>query len=143
MALGVQAEKTLPAHFIGLSSVPAGEIVKVFGVFSGIFLWLLAFWFFSVALIAVLSGMRRTKFTLNWWALIFPNGGLALATIEIGNVLESVGIKAISCAMIILLVATCFFVVIMNFRAIQKELISSWNTYSENDRIDCNHQLGC
>lgn len=76
----------------------------VTGVMTGIFVWLVGFWFFAHSLGAVLIGARKMSFTLNWWAFIFPNAGLTLALIQMGNVLNSTGIKAVSSAITILLV---------------------------------------
>lgn len=71
---------------------------------TGIFVWLVGFWVFAHSLGAVLIGARKMSFTLNWWAFIFPNAGLTLALIQMGNVLNSTGIKAVSSAITILLV---------------------------------------
>lgn len=57
-------------------------------------------------------------FTLNYWAFIFPNVGLTIALIQIGNALDSAGIKAVCSAMSILLVAMWLFVATMNIRAL-------------------------
>ena len=60
------------------------------------------------------------RFTLNWWAFIFPNVGLTIALIQIGNVLESEGIKAVCSAMSVNLCALWIFVAVMNVRALSK-----------------------
>lgn len=57
-------------------------------------------------------------FTLNWWAIIFPNAGLTIALIQIANVLESDAIKAVCSALSIVLVALWIFVATMNARAV-------------------------
>lgn len=59
------------------------------GAISGIFLWLLVFWFFGLATLAIIYGYRKLTFSLTWWAFIFPNAGFTLATIQIGNILGS------------------------------------------------------
>jgi len=104
VALGVQARDILPPDFMGVTGIPAGEVLRIIGIVTGIFLWLLAFWFFGVTLWGILEGITDMTFTLTWWAFIFPNGGLTLATIQIGNALESHGIKILGSVMTVLLV---------------------------------------
>lgn len=59
-------------------------------------------------------------FTLNWWAFVFPNVGLTIALIQIGNVLESDGIKGVCSAMTIVLVILWFFVAFMHVYGVLK-----------------------
>lgn len=40
VALAMQAPKVIPDHFLGLTTIPAGELWKGIGVPIGIFLWL-------------------------------------------------------------------------------------------------------
>jgi tellurite resistance protein TehA-like permease len=118
VALGVQAPKVLPPNFLGLTSIPTGEIWKAIGVPAGIFLWLLAFWFCALSTVSVLSTFRQMHFSLNWWAFVFPNAGLTIALIQIGNVVESNGIKHLCSAMTVVLVAVWLAMAVMNVRAI-------------------------
>jgi tellurite resistance protein TehA-like permease len=74
------------------------------GIMSGLFILLFAYWFFFITTIAIIAGIRKMTFTLNWWAFIFPNAGLTLATIQAGKVLKSEAINIIACALTILLV---------------------------------------
>ena len=104
VALGVQAREILPPDFLGVSGIPAGEVLRIIGIVMGIFLWLLAFWFFAVTFWGIFEGLSDMTFTLAWWAFIFPNGGLTLATIQIGNALQSHGIKVLASVMTVLLV---------------------------------------
>lgn len=76
---------------------------------SGIFVWSVVFWFFALTLVAILHGAKKMSFTLSWWAFIFPNAGLTLATIQIGEVLDSKGINAVSSAMTVLLIVAWLF----------------------------------
>jgi tellurite resistance protein TehA-like permease len=55
---------------------------------------------------------------MNWWALIFPNAGLTIALIQIGNVLSSNGIKAVTSAMTILLCVVWLWVAALNIKAV-------------------------
>ena len=118
VSLGNQAQSILTGSYLGVTSVPVGDILKIMGTFAGIFLWLLAFWFFCLSTVGVLEGARRMKFTLNWWAFIFPNGGLTLAAIQIGNALDSGVIKGVTSAMSILLVTLWLFTAVAHIRAV-------------------------
>ena len=88
------------------------------GVGAGIFLWLVGFWFFAIGTVGLIHGWKHAHFTLNWWAMIFPNAGLTIALIQIGNVLGSVGIKAVCSAMTVLLCGTWLWVAFLNIRAV-------------------------
>ncbi|KAF2636292.1 C4-dicarboxylate transporter/malic acid transport protein [Massarina eburnea CBS 473.64] len=118
VALGLQAPKVLPPDFLDLPSLPIGETWKAIGVPAGIFLWLLSFWFCALATVSVLKSARHIHFTLNWWAFIFPNVGLTIALVQIGNVLSSDGIKGICLALTIVLVVLWIFVAVINVRAV-------------------------
>jgi hypothetical protein len=48
----------------------------------------------------------------------FPNAGLTIAAIYIGNALDSTGIKAVTSAMTIVVVALWLFTAIANIRAV-------------------------
>lgn len=63
------------------------------------------------------------RFTLSWWAFIFPNVGLTVAAIYIGDVLDSNGIRAVTSAMTIMLVAVWIFVAIMNVKAVYQRKV--------------------
>ncbi|KAF1981827.1 C4-dicarboxylate transporter/malic acid transport protein-like protein [Aulographum hederae CBS 113979] len=132
--LGTQAQQHFPPGWLGVST-PAGDIVKVMGIMCGIFLWLLAFWFFSLSVVGVLEGVKRMKFTLNWAAFIFPNAGLCLAAIQIGNALDSTGIKAVATGMIILLVVVWIFVAVCLVLAVRKGSIM-WPGMDEDAGMD-------
>lgn len=119
----MEAPKTLPADFLGLPTGFVGNIWKAVGVPAGIFLWLLAFWFFALATVSVLATCRKMYFSLNWWAFIFPNAGLTIALIKIGETLNSNGIKGVCSAMTILLVIAWFAVLFMNIRAVWRGMI--------------------
>lgn len=123
VALGNQAPSVIPPGFLNLGSFDTGAALKVIGVFSGIFIWLVAFWFFCLSLVAVITGARQMSFTLNWWAFIFPNVGLTLAAIQIANALESKPIQAVTSAMSILLVIAWFFVAINHILAISHKQV--------------------
>lgn len=58
------------------------------------------------------------KFTLNCWAFIFPNAGLTLAVIAIGNALNSDGIRGVGSGLTILLVSAWLVVAVFNIKAV-------------------------
>ncbi|KAK4554477.1 hypothetical protein LTR86_008331 [Recurvomyces mirabilis] len=123
VALAYQAPKVIPDDFLGITTFAVGDVWKAIGVPAGIFFWLLAFWFFALTTVSVLFGVRRMHFTMQWWGFIFPNVGLTIAAIYIGNVLESNGIKAVTSAMSVLLVAIWLFTTGMNVRAVWKRQV--------------------
>ena len=116
--MGYQAPKVIPVDFLGISSVPTGDVWKAIGVPAGIFIWLLAFWFCALSTVSVIRSVKEMHFTLNWWAFVFPNVGLTIALIQIANVLGSNGIKGVCSALTIILVILWIFVALMNVRAV-------------------------
>ncbi|KAF2724729.1 hypothetical protein K431DRAFT_291380 [Polychaeton citri CBS 116435] len=139
--------KGIPENYDYFAVHPnAITILQNMGLFTGIFLWALgklllgwtslmsemtcglmpttAFWFFCIALLAVLSRANEMSFYLVWWAFIFPNVGFTIATIQIGHGLSgSQGILWVASIMTILLVAMWLFVMVMNVRAVWKRQI--------------------
>lgn len=81
VALGSYAPHVVPQNFLNLPNFDVGAAIKVVGVMSGIFVWSVVFWFFALTLVAILHGAKKMSFTPSWWAFIFPNAGLTLATI--------------------------------------------------------------
>ncbi|CAO2654631.1 Nn.00g113640.m01.CDS01 [Neocucurbitaria sp. VM-36] len=104
ISLANQAPTLIAPNYWTDISVPDGEIVRIFGIISGLFIILFAYWFFFVTTIAVLAGIRQMSFSLNWWAFIFPNVGLTLATIQAAKVLHSEALNGIASALTVLLV---------------------------------------
>jgi tellurite resistance protein TehA-like permease len=123
ITLGSRAQKALPPDFLGITSVPVGDLLKVLGVFSGIFIWLLGFWFSMLSSLAVVAGLKRFSFDLTWWAFIFPNAGLTLAAIQIGEALHSPGINDVTSAMTIVLVILWLVVAGANIKAFWEKKI--------------------
>lgn len=99
------------------------DVLRTLAEFMGIFLWGLSAWFFCITLFSVLLGVKQMSFKLNWWAFVFPNVGFTIATIEIGQVLQSEAILWFSSAMTILLVATWLFVLVSHINAVVKKKI--------------------
>lgn len=106
------------------------DIFRIVAVSVGIFLWSCSFWFFSLAAVATVIGAlemkhpknkaphRGMRFHLTWWSFVFPNVGFTIATIDIGEALESAGIKWVTSAMTIMLFVMWLFVGTMHIRAV-------------------------
>ncbi|KAI1269071.1 voltage-dependent anion channel [Xylariaceae sp. FL1019] len=119
--------RNVPQGYGYFASHPnAAEIVQVVALWASIFLWLVSFWIFAVALIACLpllwpfqSGrfQPRMAFTLSWWSIIFPNVGFTIATAYIGEELESPAIQWVATAMAILLVLFWLMDLTLHLRA--------------------------
>jgi tellurite resistance protein TehA-like permease len=118
ISLANQAPSLIADNYWTDIAVPDGEIVRIFGIMSGLFIILFAYWFFIITTVAVIAGSRRMSFSLNWWAFIFPNAGLTLAIIQAGKVLHSEAINGVASALTILLVIMWFFTAFFCIRAI-------------------------
>ncbi|KAE8356951.1 voltage-dependent anion channel [Aspergillus coremiiformis] len=122
----VGMSKGLPQDFELLydtSALEDGRILELLAIATGVFLWALSFWFFCLAVIAVIRSPPKA-FHLNWWAMVFPNTGFTLATITLGNALHSEGVKGVGSAMSICIVCMFLFVFVNNVRAvIRKEIM--------------------
>lgn len=93
------------------------HFIRQMALLGAVFLWGLSFWWWGIALIAVISS-RPKYFHLGWWASVFPNTGFTLATISIGKTLNSDIIMGFSVFMSICLLTTYFFVLYHNIRAV-------------------------
>lgn len=118
IALGTQAKSAIPDGFLGITSFPVGDLWFGVSVAAALFIWLMAIWFSALSILSVLRAARQMHFSLTWWALIFPNVGLALATINVGNALPSTGIQALGSAMTVVLVIVWFFCAGAHIRAV-------------------------
>lgn len=63
------------------------------------------------------------KFNLSWWAFIFPNAGLTIAAIQIGNALGSPAIGDVCSAATILIVIAWLVVAVVNVWAVWKRKV--------------------
>ncbi|KAI0837392.1 voltage-dependent anion channel [Hypoxylon sp. FL0890] len=88
----------------------AADVLQTVTAWVGIFLWLFAFWLFAIALVANIPVMipnrhlqPRMAFSLSWWSIIFPNVGFTIATIMIGEELQSNAILWVATIVTILL----------------------------------------
>jgi tellurite resistance protein TehA-like permease len=71
------------------------DLLQLLALIAAIFLWGLAFWFCSIAVVAMFEAVGRNNFHLNWYAYVFPNAGFTIATIKIGERLDSGAIKGV------------------------------------------------
>ncbi|KAF2453126.1 malic acid transport protein [Lineolata rhizophorae] len=125
VTLGTQAQKVVPPNYLSITSVPTGDIWKAFSVPCAIFLWLIAFWFCGLTTVSILRTVRHMSFSLQWWAFIFPNAGLAIATIQIGNALDSDGIRGVGSALTVILVALWLMVAGAHLKAVWSHQVLS------------------
>ncbi|KAJ4988581.1 C4-dicarboxylate transporter/malic acid transporter [Stagonosporopsis vannaccii] len=111
------------ASYFGIEGEALGHVFQMLATVTAVFIWLLAFWFFGIALLANLAVAREITFHLNWWAYIFPNVGFTIATIKIGDQFKSEGVRWVGSVMSILLVAAYLFVLVMHVSALLKKQI--------------------
>jgi C4-dicarboxylate transporter/malic acid transport protein len=93
------------------------NIIETMAVVGAGFLWALSFWWFGIAVLAVVRSPPRF-FHLGWWAAVFPNTGFTLATIAVGTAFHNDAVLWFATAMSILLVLTYCFVLYHNIRAV-------------------------
>ena len=101
----------------------AYEVLNIMALFTAIFLWALSFWFFSVSIVSVAVDAKEMAFHLAWWAFVFPNVGFTIATISIGNQLDSEAVRWVGSGMSILLVIMWLFVFPHHVRAVVSKQI--------------------
>ncbi|KAK4495171.1 hypothetical protein PRZ48_013498 [Zasmidium cellare] len=111
------------SHYFSTRPAVLLQTIQSLAVLVAIFLWCLAFWFFSLALLSTLHGLRKMTFHLIWYGMIFPNVGFTLATIQIGKQLDSEGILWVSSAMTIVLVVVWLGVMAMHGEAVWRRRI--------------------
>ena len=75
------------------------DVLQIGSLLGAIFLWMLAAFFFAIATIATFEAIHRNDFHLNWHAYVFPNVGFTIATIQIGNRLNSPAIQIVGTGM--------------------------------------------
>ncbi|ODA81092.1 hypothetical protein RJ55_04055 [Drechmeria coniospora] len=119
LALGKMAKKHLPPDFLGVQeSFAVGDVWFAISVPTALFLWLIAIWFSALSTLSIIRAARKMKFSLQWWAFVFPNAGLAIATIHVGNALESKGIKVAGSILTVLLVPLWILCACLHVRSI-------------------------
>ncbi|OKL60622.1 hypothetical protein UA08_04082 [Talaromyces atroroseus] len=97
--------------FTGDSSVTASTIVLVLATMVAIFLWTMAFFHLCVAIISLVAACRvfggpgMAAMSLTYWSMVFPNTGFVLATVRIGQVLQSEAVLWVTSVLTVLQVA--------------------------------------
>lgn len=121
--LGKQAQSNMLSGFLGITSIPVGDLWLGMSVAAALFLWLLAIWFSALSTLSAIREARRMYFTPAWWAFVFPNVGLALATISIGETVGSVAIQAVGSGITVILVLVWLLCATGHIRAVMKREI--------------------
>jgi C4-dicarboxylate transporter/malic acid transport protein len=108
----------LPENFDhDMDGIIDAHAIESTGLVGAGFLWALSFWWFGIAVLAVVRSPPK-YFHLGWWAAVFPNTGFTLATISVGTAFQNEPIMWFSTVMSILLVLTYLFVLYNNVRAV-------------------------
>lgn len=94
------------------------DVLSIMAILAAVFLWMLAFWFFAIALVATFEAIGRNDFHLNWYAYIFPNVGFTIATIRIGERLTSPAILKIGTGMTAVLFFLWILIIFCHVKAI-------------------------
>ncbi|KAJ6134266.1 hypothetical protein N7523_000588 [Penicillium sp. IBT 18751x] len=113
----------LPATFSVMGSEDTeadGRMIEILALVAGAFLWALSFWFFCIALLAVIRS-PPTAFHLSWWAMVFPNTGFTLAIITLGKSFESKAINGVGSGLSICIIAMWLFVFVNHVRAVIRQ----------------------
>ncbi|KAK8083104.1 hypothetical protein PG996_001885 [Apiospora saccharicola] len=118
MALGTQAHLQMPEGFMGITSLRVGDVWLAAALPASLFLWMVAIWFSGVTTLHIVRDARRMRFSLQWWAFVFPNAGLTLATVQVGKALGSDGVGAVASALTVILVCFWFLCAGMHVRAV-------------------------
>ncbi|KAG9203973.1 hypothetical protein G6514_002134 [Epicoccum nigrum] len=120
ISLANQAPTFIGANYWTQSPTHDGDVVRIVGIMAGLFVILFSYWFFFITTVAVIVGAHKMSFSLNWWAFIFPNAGMTLATIQAGKVLNSNALNGIASALTILLVIMWLFTAVCCIRALYR-----------------------
>lgn len=99
------------------------DILSLLAILMAIFLWVLAFWFFAIAIIAMIDGIPHNDFHLNWYAKVFPNVGFTIATIRIGERLDSPAILLVGTGMTTVLFFSWLLIFGFHIRAFFSNMI--------------------
>ncbi|KAJ5566692.1 uncharacterized protein N7459_010074 [Penicillium hispanicum] len=120
IGMAEEAVEKFPSHYIitsmsppstGSVSANTGNITLIIASLIAIFIWSMAFFHFCIAMVSVLASSRifggagLVGMSLPYWSMVFPNTGFVIATIRIGEVLQSEAILWVSSIMTVLQVA--------------------------------------
>ncbi|PQK09159.1 hypothetical protein BB8028_0001g12300 [Beauveria bassiana] len=113
--------KSIPLHYGYFETFPASpEMLRVIALWISVWLWAVALWFFAFTAIALVMGVIRDgiRFSMAWWAIVFPNAAFTIATSLIGEELDSQGVRGVATAMTILIVVLWFVTLFSTVRAV-------------------------
>ena len=116
----MQAPRHIPEGFLGIDSIPVGDVFKAVAVAVGVFMWLIAFWFSALSTVGVLLSIKEAHFTLNWWGFIFPNVGLFIALLQLADAMDLSSVKDLVTVATVGLFVLWVYVAIMNIRAVMR-----------------------
>ncbi|TQS33732.1 hypothetical protein Golomagni_05912 [Golovinomyces magnicellulatus] len=141
LSLGQQAKKHIPPDFLGIESFPVGDVWFAISVPVALFLWLIAIWFSSLSTLSIMRGVRQMSFALPWWAFVFPNAGLAIATIQIGEALNSDEIKIAGTIISVILVPLWFLCAVMHIWSVWRHDLLAPGKDEGVDDVNLAHDL--
>ncbi|KAH9879132.1 hypothetical protein J1614_002568 [Plenodomus biglobosus] len=108
----------LPEDFdIQMDGLIDAKVLRTMALVVALFLWVLAMWFFMITFVAVLNSWA-VYFHLGWWAMVFPNTGFVIATINIGNALQDETVLYVGNGLTIAIVIMWFYVLFNHVRAV-------------------------
>lgn len=81
MQLGVVARTLLPRNHV--LDPFGGEVFYACGVLIALGMWGLGLLWLCFALATFICASSRIRFNLGWWAVVFPSGVFALATVQL------------------------------------------------------------
>ncbi|KAI8940172.1 hypothetical protein NX059_003879 [Plenodomus lindquistii] len=93
------------------------KVLRTMALVVSLFLWVLAMWFFVITLIAVINSWS-VYFHLGWWAMVFPNTGFIIATINIGNSLQDETVLYVANGLTIAILCMWVYVLFNHVRAV-------------------------
>ncbi|KGO70700.1 C4-dicarboxylate transporter/malic acid transport protein [Penicillium expansum] len=117
IGMAKEAVKALPSRYIisyadpmstGNTTVSTGDIALVIASFFAIFVWTMAFFHLCIAAISILAsakmfgGAGAPPMSVVYWGMVFPNTGFIIATISIGEVLQSPAILWVTSVLTVL-----------------------------------------
>ncbi|KAL4781128.1 voltage-dependent anion channel [Aspergillus varians] len=118
IGLADAAVEKFPAGYLIASAsgdpvaVATGQIALVLASLTAIFLWTLAFYCLCVAILSLVTPCRAlggdggvAPMSIVYWSMVFPNTGFVMATIKIGQVLQSEAVLWVSSVLTVLQVA--------------------------------------
>jgi C4-dicarboxylate transporter/malic acid transport protein len=127
MAQDVIEAKIIP-DFITLPGIQNKAMItdqlQILALLAAIGLWVFAAWCFSIALFAMFEAIHRNDFHLNWYAKVFPNVGFTIATLKIGERLDSTPIQMVGTGMASILFFAWLIVFFCHIKAVKNRMIA-------------------